>query len=134
MAASGAAGKGLSTATTGKFAPGSTMKTASALALLRDGEKASTTVPCTPSITVDGRKFTNDADYPSSALGTITLESAFANSCNTAFISQAGKVSQQQLHDAAADLGLGVPSTSACPRSSGPSRRRAPARPTTPRR
>ncbi|MGC5168313.1 penicillin-binding transpeptidase domain-containing protein [Luteimicrobium sp. DT211] len=114
-AASATAGNGLSTATAGKFAPGSTMKVASSLALLREGAKASTTVPCTPSITVDGRKFTNDADYPSAHLGDIPLKTAFANSCNTAFISQAGKVDQQALHDAAADLGIGVPSALGAP-------------------
>ncbi|MFC8732411.1 penicillin-binding transpeptidase domain-containing protein [Luteimicrobium sp. NPDC057192] len=114
-AASASAGGGLSTATTGKFAPGSTMKVASSLALLREGAKATTTVPCTPSLTVDGRKFTNDADYPPGRLGDIALKTAFANSCNTAFISQAKKIDQQELHDAAADLGIGVPSALGVP-------------------
>jgi len=114
-AASATAGNGLSTATTGRFAPGSTMKVASSLALLRQGATAATKVPCTPSITVDGRKFTNDADYPSSELGSIPLQTAFANSCNTAFISQAKKVDQQALHDAAADLGIGAPSALGVP-------------------
>ncbi|HWK93678.1 MAG TPA: penicillin-binding transpeptidase domain-containing protein [Luteimicrobium sp.] len=114
-AASATAGGGLSTATTGRFAPGSTMKVASSLALLREGAKATTSVPCTPSLTVDGRRFTNDADYPPGRLGDIPLKTAFANSCNTAFISQATKVDQEELHDAAADLGIGVPSALGVP-------------------
>jgi cell division protein FtsI/penicillin-binding protein 2 len=114
-AASGAAGNGLSTATLGQYAPGSTMKIATSLALLRTGDTDTSKVTCTPSLTVDGRKFTNDDGYPTSALGKITLRSAFANSCNTAFMSQAPHVSQSALHDAAASLGLGVPSALGAP-------------------
>ena len=36
------------------------------------------------------------------------LRTALANSCNTAFISQAGKLGDQDLFDAAASLGLGL--------------------------
>jgi cell division protein FtsI/penicillin-binding protein 2 len=114
-AASGTAGNGLSTATLGQYAPGSTMKIATSLALLRRGDTASSKVTCTPTLTVDGRKFSNDDGYPANALGKITLHTAFANSCNTAFMSQAPNVSQQQLHDAAASLGIGVPSALGAP-------------------
>src|SRR5690606_2910321 len=47
--------------------------------------------------------------YPQSAMGdAVPFRTVFANSCNTAFISQHNSISQQQLHDAAASLGLGV--------------------------
>jgi cell division protein FtsI/penicillin-binding protein 2 len=113
--ASGTASNGMSTATLGRYAPGSTMKIASSLALLQQGDTPSSKVTCPPTLTVDGRSFSDDAGYPADAYGTITLRSAFANSCNTAFMGQAKNVSQKQLHDAAADLGLGVPSALGAP-------------------
>jgi cell division protein FtsI/penicillin-binding protein 2 len=57
---------------------------------------------------VNGKSFKNYSDYPSSAVGRIPLRTAVADSCNTAFISQHGRVSQRQLIDAAAALGFGV--------------------------
>ncbi|MCB2174446.1 MAG: hypothetical protein KQH57_01430 [Actinomycetales bacterium] len=102
---SGPGGGGLSTATLGQYAPGSTFKVVSSLALLRSGATPDTPVPCTPTITVDGRAFSNFPGYPSSALGTVPLRTAFANSCNTAFISQRDAASAQALVDAAGSLG-----------------------------
>ncbi len=64
-------------------------------------------MPCTETITVDGRRFTNYSDYPSRAIGDIPLRSAIANSCNTAMIATRDKAPQDQLADAAAALGLG---------------------------
>ncbi|RYP87578.1 penicillin-binding protein [Nocardioides guangzhouensis] len=107
-AASGPGSDGYNTATFGQYAPGSTMKVVTSLALLRAGLQPSTTVPCTPSIVVDGKRFENYDDYPSSALGDIALRTAVANSCNTAFISQHGKLGERDLTQAAAALGLGV--------------------------
>ncbi|MHA7135078.1 penicillin-binding transpeptidase domain-containing protein [Oerskovia turbata] len=107
-AASGPGGDGTSTATTAKYAPGSTFKVASALAMLRSGMTPDTVVSCTPTITVDGREFQNVPGFPKAAIGEVPFRTAFANSCNTAMIAQRGAVSQQALHDAAADLGLGV--------------------------
>lgn len=107
-AANSPGSKGLSTATTGRAAPGSTFKVVSALALLRGGLTPETLVPCTPTVTVDGRAFKNYDDYPAERLGQIPLRMALANSCNTAFISQAAKITQDDLADAAAALGIGV--------------------------
>lgn len=107
-AANGAGTDGYNLATYGQAAPGSTFKTVSSLALLRAGLKPSTVVPCTSRIVVDGKPFENYDDYPSGALGDIPLSTAVANSCNTAFISQAGKVSDGALAGAAASLGLGI--------------------------
>ncbi len=116
--ASGPGGGGLSTATLGQYAPGSTFKVVSALALLRSGATADTEVPCTPTITVDGREFSNFPGYPAGALGTVPLRTAFANSCNTAFISQRDAASAQALVDAAGSLGWDAGGTSGSRRSS----------------
>ncbi|WP_426310391.1 penicillin-binding transpeptidase domain-containing protein [Cellulosimicrobium sp. E-16] len=114
-AASSTAGEGLSTATTGQFAPGSTFKVATTLAMLRAGLTPDTTVACPPTISVDGREFQNVPGYPTGALGDVPLRTAFANSCNTAMIGQRDTVTQQALHDAAASLGLGVESELGAP-------------------
>ncbi len=107
-AASGPGSQGYSTATLGRYAPGSTFKVVSSLALLRAGLTSDSSVPCTRTIVVDGKSFKNYDDYPASGIGRIPLRTAVANSCNTAFISQHAEVSRQQVDDAAAALGLGV--------------------------
>lgn len=105
--ASGAGGEGADTAAAAREAPGSTFKLVTALALLRSGMTPSTKVPCTATVTVDGRRFTNYSDYPSSAVGDIALRDAIANSCNTAMIAERDKAPQAELAAAAAALGLG---------------------------
>lgn len=105
-AASGPGGGGQSTATLGLYAPGSTFKVASSLALLRAGLTPDSIVTCPATATVDGREFRNYPGYPASALGDIPLRTAVAESCNTAFLTAAGQASQQALADAAAALGL----------------------------
>jgi cell division protein FtsI/penicillin-binding protein 2 len=105
-AASGPNGDGLSTATVGQYAPGSTFKVASALALLRAGLTPASTLTCPTSVTVDGYQFSNVPNYPSTELGSIPLTTAFAHSCNTAFVGQAATVSQGALLGAARSLGL----------------------------
>ena len=107
-AANGPGTGGLNLATFGQFAPGSTFKSVSSLALLRAGLTPDSVVPCTASIVVDGKTFTNYDDYPSGALGNIPLRTALANSCNTAFISQAGKLQGTDLFDAGVSLGIGL--------------------------
>ena len=107
-AANGPGNGGQNLATFGQAAPGSTFKTVSSLALLRAGLTPDTVVPCTPTVTVNGKEFKNYSDYPSSALGNIPLKTAVANSCNTAFISQAPKLSGTNLFDAAVSLGMGL--------------------------
>ena len=105
--ASGPGGKGADTAATGHYAPGSTFKLVTALTFLRSGLKSSSVVPCTRTVTVEGREFTNYSDYPSGAIGDIPLRSAIANSCNTAMIATRDKAPQDELAGAAAALGLG---------------------------
>ncbi|AXT85164.1 penicillin-binding protein [Aeromicrobium sp. A1-2] len=104
--ASGPGGEGADTAAAGHYAPGSTFKLVTALAFLRSGLKRSSVVPCTSTITVDGRRFTNYSDYPSRAIGDIPLRTAIANSCNTAMIAMRDKAPQDGLAGAAAALGL----------------------------
>jgi cell division protein FtsI/penicillin-binding protein 2 len=108
-AASGPGSEGYNTATLGQYPPGSTFKIATSLAMLRAGTTPDSTLPCTPTISVEGREFQNVPGYPESALGdAVPFRTVFANSCNTAFIAQHQAITQQQLHDAAASLGLGV--------------------------
>jgi cell division protein FtsI/penicillin-binding protein 2 len=107
-AASGPGSKGYNTATFGQYAPGSTFKVVTALGLLRSGLSTTSRVPCTPTISVDGKSFKNYDDYPPGGLGHIALRTAFANSCNTAFISQRNKLTDANQEAAAAALGFGV--------------------------
>ena len=102
------ASNGLSTATTGMYAPGSTFKVVTALALLRSGATPETVMDCSATTVVDGRSFTNYPDYPANRLGSISLRDVIANSCNTAIINAAGDVSQADLASAAQSLGLGL--------------------------
>jgi cell division protein FtsI/penicillin-binding protein 2 len=107
-AANGPGTNGYNFATYGQAAPGSTFKTVSSLALLRAGLTPQTVVPCTREVVVDGKPFENYDDYPSSALGDIPFSAAVANSCNTAFIANAEKLSDGDLAGAAGSLGLGI--------------------------
>lgn len=107
-AADGPGSNGLATATVGRYAPGSTFKVVTSLALLRAGVAPDDTVSCPPTLDVDGRDFENYDDYPATGLGEITLEDAVANSCNTAFIGARDRVAGRDLARAAEALGLGV--------------------------
>ena len=95
-------------ATFGKFAPGSTFKVVSSLAMLRGGLTPASAVQCPTSLDVASKTFTNYSDYPSSKVGSITLTQALANSCNTAFAGAAGAVTPEQLNAAAGSLGVGT--------------------------
>ncbi len=94
-------------ATTGQFPPGSTFKVASSLALLRAGLRPASSVRCPTTLEVDGFRFENYDDYPRNALGRIDLQTALAQSCNTAFIGARGELEKGDLAGAAASLGLG---------------------------
>lgn len=107
-AASGPGSDGYATATFGQYAPGSTFKVVTSLALLREGLGPDSLVSCPATVTVDGREFENYDDYPPSGLGDVTLREAVARSCNTAFIGAADRLGPDALASAAAALGLGV--------------------------
>lgn len=106
--ASGPGSQGYSTATLGQYAPGSTFKLVTSLALLRSGVKVDSGVNCPRTTVVDGKTFKNYDDYPASGLGRIRLRDALANSCNTAFIGERDKLQPDSLAQAAAAVGLGV--------------------------
>jgi cell division protein FtsI/penicillin-binding protein 2 len=108
VAANGPGTDGYNMATFGQFAPGSTFKSVSSLALLRSGLTSDTTVDCPASIVVDGKRFENYDDYPPGGLGPIPFRTALANSCNTAFIGEHDRLGRRTLVDAAASLGMGV--------------------------
>ena len=93
-------------ATTGRYPPGSTFKIITTLALLRKGLTPSSSLNCTPTYTVGGRSFPNYEGYPQ--LGSVPLSSAFAYSCNTAFMRAGEQLSNADLASAAASLGFGV--------------------------
>ena len=107
-AANGPGNNGYNDATYGRFAPGSTFKTVGSLALVKRGQTPASPVDCPTSVDVNGKVFTNDSFYPPSANGRITLATALANSCNTAFINERTKLGSHDLVDAAATLGMGV--------------------------
>ena len=107
-AANGPGTDGYNMATFGQFAPGSTFKSVSSLALLRAGLTPGAGTQCTTSVVVDGKRFENYDDYPSGGIGTIPFRTALANSCNTAFIDERGRLDRAGLGDAAASLGMGV--------------------------
>ncbi len=92
----------------GRWAPGSTFKVATTLALLRKGYTPDTLVNCTATTTVNNWPFKNYSDFPSSRVGRIPLKDAVAASCNTAFINEYATITGDDLTAAAASLGVGV--------------------------
>lgn len=95
-------------ATFGNYAPGSTFKVVSSLALLREGLRADSVVQCPATMQIGNHTLKNYDGYPADKTGSITLTQAVANSCNTAFGTNADKVSQEKLQQAAATLGVGT--------------------------
>lgn len=89
------ASRGFNTAFQGSLAPGSTMKVITASLLIEKGlaspEKAH---PCPKFFTYGGWKFQNDDKFQ---IKGGTFKASFARSCNTAFISQAPKLSDDDL-------------------------------------
>lgn len=91
----------------GQYPPGSTYKIITAEAALAGGGlSANTPEPCPGTKTVDGRVFVNDDRFD---LGTVTLRTAFAMSCNTTFMTLGMALPPTALGTAARQLGLGVP-------------------------
>ena len=105
-ASSGPVDTGLNLALQGQFAPGSSFKIISALAMVRDGAKATSEVNCMPTTEVDGKSFKNFDHYPADKLGKITLGQAIAQSCNTVFINESKELGAKKVAEAANSLGL----------------------------
>ncbi|MDO5092262.1 MAG: penicillin-binding transpeptidase domain-containing protein [Propionibacteriaceae bacterium] len=96
-------------ATYGSFAPGSTFKVISSLAMIRaDGLTADSTVECPISVEVGGHTVKNYARYPEVHTGSIPFKDALAYSCNTTFAAAAEQITPDALKAAAASLGVGT--------------------------
>ena len=89
----------------GRYAPGSTFKIVTSAALMGSGETAATALPCTNTINVFGKTFKNYDGL--AAYGAGTMQKAFNESCNTAFISQHGRLPKDGMTKAAAMFGIG---------------------------
>lgn len=94
-----------SNALSGRFPPGSSMKTITATALLGGALSPDSAVPCPGTTVVDGREFENQDQFD---LGTVPFTEAFAQSCNTTFIQQGMQLPDGALTDAAAAYGVGT--------------------------
>jgi cell division protein FtsI/penicillin-binding protein 2 len=88
----------------GTYAPGSTFKVITTSALLRAGLDVDEQVACPATKVVDGRSFRN---FEGGAAGAVPFRTDFAQSCNTAFISLAGRLPPDALPAAARRFGLG---------------------------
>ena len=102
--ANGPGTQGRDIATRGQFAPGSTFKVVTTAALLAQGLDPDATVGCAAEAVVDGRRFTN---AEGSARGQIPFREAFAQSCNTSFVTLAGQLEADALSEAGGWFGLG---------------------------
>lgn len=88
----------------GRYPPGSAFKIVTADALLAGGLQPEDTVSCPASTVVDGKAFHN-AEHE--VLGTIPFHVAFAQSCNTAFVGLATRLTLGAESQAAALFGIG---------------------------
>lgn len=87
-------------------APGSTFKVVTATALLKAGLKPGTQVPCKAHDNINNGKMYKNVEKDGNLQATFAWD--FANSCNTAFISQANKIGASAVPDTARDVfGLG---------------------------
>ncbi|MFD8273864.1 penicillin-binding transpeptidase domain-containing protein [Streptomyces flaveolus] len=109
-------GHGFNTAFQGSLAPGSTMKVVTASLLIEKGlASADKQHPCPKYFSYGGWKFQNDDEFE---IKNGTFKASFARSCNTAFISQAPKLDNDDLTEQAQevfglsrnDWAIGVPS------------------------
>src|SRR5215218_9021728 len=97
---------GYNRALLGRYPPGSTFKVVTAGALLAGGLRPTDPVACPREAKVGGRTFGNFEDE---VLGRIPFSSAFAHSCNTAFVQQAARrLDGKELVAAAAQYGFGL--------------------------
>lgn len=104
LAVANSPASGMNRAMLGRYAPGSTFKIVTTLSLLQHGLSPSDTVQCPSTATVDGRSFRN---YESERLGPVPFRTDFAKSCNTAFVGLSSRLGDDDLHTAAASLGIG---------------------------
>ena len=82
----------------GQYPPGSTYKIVTATAALMAGLTEQSAVQCPASVVVSGLTFKN---AKKEALGALTLRSAFAQSCNTAFVNLRRQIHETDMKRAA---------------------------------
>ncbi|MGA5652636.1 penicillin-binding transpeptidase domain-containing protein [Streptomyces seoulensis] len=88
-------GHGFNIGFQGSLAPGSTMKVITSSLLIEKGlAEADKKHPCPKTVTFGGWKFHNDDDFE---IKDGTFKASFARSCNTAFITQAKKLKNDDL-------------------------------------
>ena len=97
-------GEGLNRALAGRYPPGSTFKIVTTDALVA-AAGADQRLPCPREAIVGGKRFKN---FEGEALGDTTLRDAFVHSCNTAFVSAAGRLPDDDLVAAARRFGFGA--------------------------
>ncbi len=89
----------------GQYPPGSSFKVVTAEALVGNGVGPDAIVPCEPTATIGGKPFKNFEDE---SFGPIPFRTAFAHSCNTAFVTLADELSDADLVAAASRFGFGA--------------------------
>ncbi|MTD13703.1 penicillin-binding protein [Nakamurella sp. YIM 132087] len=90
----------------GQYPPGSTFKIVTGTAAI-DAKLVTpdSQVACPSTYTIDSRPISNDEDFD---LGTVSLTTSFAKSCNTTFAELASRLTNQSLHDTALEYGVGL--------------------------
>ncbi len=91
---------------TGQYPPGSTFKVVTTSALLASGLAPGSPTTCPKTIVVSGKTFKN---FEGESAMNLSLQRAFAVSCNTAFITLASNLTSKQLITAAQQFGFGTP-------------------------
>ena len=97
-------GEGLNRALAGRYPPGSTFKIVTTDALVA-AAGPDQRLACPREVIVGGKRFRN---FEGEALGDVTLRDAFVHSCNTAFVSAAGRLADEDLVGAARRFGFGA--------------------------
>ncbi|MGQ0630352.1 MAG: penicillin-binding transpeptidase domain-containing protein [Sporichthyaceae bacterium] len=90
----------------GQYAPGSTFKIVSSLALFRAGLTADEQVGCPRTVNVEGKQFENYDGLGD--LGRIPFRTAFTQSCNTVFTRKADDLDPSALAEAGDSFGIGL--------------------------
>ncbi len=103
--ANGPQGNTVNNAMVGQYPPGSTFKVVSGYTVVRDRQGPNDPIDCPGSVTIQGRTIGNAENE---VFGTIPFHTAFAHSCNTAFINATRGFDFNVLHDTAAQFGLGA--------------------------
>jgi hypothetical protein len=96
---------GYDRARTGRYPPGSAFKVITLEAALAAGYDLDDEVACPGRVVVGGLAVPNAGGFD---LGTVTLEEAFAASCNTTFATLAAELGAEALAEAAARFGFGT--------------------------